>query len=730
MNYLRVALDVPLDRVFDYRCDDARPDDVGRLVVVPFGRTRKVGVVLALTDDPDVPDQKIRPVDRVVRHLPALPGPTLDLLRFCHRYYHHPIGATVANALPTALRRPDGAALGPRLAYRLSPAAQQPGRTALSSRAFAQLALLERLREQSTILAADLAAIGPSAMRAARVLLKSGWIEQVSVMEDEAQPAAADAPLAPEVSAIVVTPSQQLVIDAVQATFGTYRCHLLHGVTGSGKTEVYLRLIEAAMARGDQALLLVPEINLTPQLEAALEQRFGRAALVTLHSGVAEGERLQRWLRAVRGQASIVAGTRLAVFTPLPRLGLVIVDEEHDGSYKQQEGLRYNARDAAVFLARARGVPIVLGSATPSLESFAAARSGRYALVELPTRAASQPPQIRTITTHGVTLREGLAPAVLDALDAALQRGEQSLVFINRRGFAPTLFCHECGWVAPCPRCSARLTFHARGERLRCHLCGHEEPVAHSCPSCGNQDLRALGEGTQRIERALQTRFPTARIARVDRDTTRRKHAFADLRREIGDHQIDILVGTQMLAKGHDFPRLTTVGVLGADLALLAADFRAEERSFALLLQVAGRAGRAGLPGHVLIQTAFPDHPLYRAVVAQDYNGFATAQLAVRTATGFPPSLHQALLRAEAASEGQVFAFLDNAKRAATTGDPALTVYDPAPARIARVAGRWRGQLLVQSAARTALHGFLDGWLPGLASNRVRWSIDVDPQEV
>ena len=727
MTYVRVALDVPLDRVFDYRCDDAGLDDVGRLVVVPFGRGRKVGVVLALTDHSDVAEERIRPVHRLARNLPVLPGPTLDLLRFCHRYYHHPLGATVANALPTALRRPDSPALGPRPAYRLSAGTSAPGRVEPSLRAFAQHALIARLVDTGTIAAGDLA---PAALRAARVLLKAGWIERCAAIDAEPTPPVLDTAQPQPAPTLELTSSQQQVIESVRATFGTFRCHLLHGVTGSGKTEVYLRLIEAALARGQQALLLVPEINLTPQLEAALEQRFGRAALVTLHSGVAEGERLQRWLRAVRGQAAIIAGTRLAVFTPLPRLGLVIVDEEHDSSYKQQDGLRYNARDAAVFLAKARAVPVVLGSATPSLESFAAARSGRYALLELPTRAASRPPQIRTITTHGVKLREGLAPAVIDALAATLQRGEQSLVFINRRGFAPTLFCHECGWVAPCPRCSARLTFHARGERLRCHHCGHEEAVARSCPTCGNQDLRALGEGTQRIERALQARFPSARISRVDRDTTRRKSAFADLRREIGDNQVDILVGTQMLAKGHDFPRLTTVGVLGGDLGLLAADFRAEERSFALLLQVAGRAGRAGLPGHVLIQTAFPDHPLYRAVVAQDYAGFAIAQLALRSASGFPPSLYQALLRAEAATEAQVFAFLDAAKQAAAPIDPALTLYDPAPARIARVAGRWRGQLLVQSAGRTALHGFLDVWLPTLRSNRVRWSIDVDPLEM
>jgi primosomal protein N' (replication factor Y) len=518
-------------------------------------------------------------------------------------------------------------------------------------------------------------------------------------------------------------------VEAVTATLGGYQCHLLHGVTGSGKTEVYLRLIDAAARRGEQTLLLVPEINLTPQLEARLAERFGSERLATLHSGLSEGERFERWLRAVRGEALVVAGTRLAVFTPLPRLGLVIVDEEHDGSYKQQEGLRYSARDVAVFVANQRKVPVVLGSATPSLESWRQATQGRYRLLQLPGRAASQPPTIRTVETRGVKLAEGLAPQLIEALGQTLARGEQSLVFVNRRGFAPTLLCHECGWIAPCHRCSARLTLHTSGHRLRCHYCGHEEAVPRSCPSCGNQDLRALGAGTQRVEQALAALLPQARIARIDRDSTRRKHAFRDLRARIEAHELDILVGTQMLAKGHDFPRLTLVGVLGADNGLLAADFRAEERLFALLLQVAGRAGRGDQPGHVLIQTEFPAHPLFRALMAQDFADFARQQLETRLATVFPPYQHQALLRAEATLERQVFEFLEEAVRLARPLLAGVTLYDPVPALMPRMAGKWRGQLLIQSDSRRALHAFLDAWLPRIASSRVRASIDVDPQD-
>jgi primosomal protein N' (replication factor Y) len=405
----------------------------------------------------------------------------------------------------------------------------------------------------------------------------------------------------------------------------------------------------------------------------------------------------------------------------------VVVDEEHDGSYKQQEGLRYHARDVAILLGKRRGVPVVLGSATPSLESYRQGLEGRYARFTLPSRAAAEPPRVETVDTSGQRARGGISAPLQEAMVTALARGEQILLFLNRRGFAPTLLCHECGWVAPCHRCSARLTFHADRTRLKCHYCGHEERVPVACPACGNQDLRAVGEGTQRIEALLPSLFPDARIARVDRDATRRKDAFRDLRQRIAENQVDIIVGTQMLAKGHDFPRLTLVGVLGADAALHAADFRAEERLFSLLLQVAGRAGRSSLPGRVLIQTAFPAHPLYRAVAAQDYDAFAQAQLQVREATGFPPYLHQALLRAEAPDERAVLDFLEAAAGSGKARGGDVAVYDPVPALVPRIAGKWRGQLLVQADTRSALHDFLDAWLPRLPAGRVRWSIDVDP---
>ncbi len=724
MPFVRIALDVPLRELFDYRADDAREDDVGRLAVVPFGRGRKVGVVLEVSDRSGIEERRIRSVSRIARALPRLPPVTLELFEFCSRYYHHPLGETILNALPTALRRPDGTALARKTEFVCSAEGEANSVDQLPVRAIAQRALFERLKVLRALTAEQIHAEGPGGARALKALVARGWID-----ERDAQPHVV-ARASPEPTAstgLDLTREQRAAVDAVTRTFGGYQCHLLHGVTGSGKTEVYLRLIEAAARRGEQTLLLVPEINLTPQLEARLAERFGGDRLATLHSGLAEGERFERWMRAVNGEALVVAGTRLAVFTPLSRLGLVIVDEEHDSSYKQQEGLRYSARDLAVFLANQRKVPVVLGSATPSLESWRQATLGRYRLLQLPGRAASRPPAIRAVETRGVKLAEGLAPPLVEALGQTLARGEQSLVFVNRRGFAPTLLCHECGWIAPCHRCSARLTLHTSGHRLRCHYCGHEESIPRSCPSCGNQDLRALGAGTQRVEQALTALFPQARIARIDRDSTRRKHAFRDLRARIEAHELDILVGTQMLAKGHDFPRLTLVGVLGADNGLLAADFRAEERLFALLLQVAGRAGRGEQPGQVLIQTEFPTHPLFRALIAQDFEGFAGQQLETRRSAAFPPFLHQALLRAEATLEKQVFEFLGDAVRLAQPHLAGITLYDPVPALMPRVAGKWRGQLLVQSDSRSALHGFLDAWLPQLSSNRVRTSIDVDP---
>jgi primosomal protein N' (replication factor Y) len=509
----------------------------------------------------------------------------------------------------------------------------------------------------------------------------------------------------------------------------------LHGITGSGKTEVYVHLMHRALQQGGQALLLVPEINLTPQLEGYFRSRFPDAELVSLHSGLSDGERAQNWLRAQSGHARIVIGTRLAVFAPLPQIALVIVDEEHDASFKQQDGLRYSARDVAVFRARQRNVPVVLGSATPSLESYYNAQSGRYRLLKLTRRAQTDArlPAVRCVDAKRNAQVDGIGEPLAAALAQRLERGEQSLVFINRRGYAPVLMCGACGWLSGCPNCAGKLVLHLRDRRLRCHHCGHQERVPRACPNCGNADLQPLGIGTQRVETALQERFPAARILRVDRDSTRNKGAWDAMRRRIQDDAVDILVGTQILAKGHDFPNLTLVGVLNPDGALYSADFRASEKLYAQLAQVAGRAGRAGKAGEVLIQTAFPEHPLFHALREHDYNAWADKLLDERRVAGFPPFVYQALLSAEGREESAVYDFLRRAREAALALEPKVEVYGVVPAAMPRRANHSRAQLLVQSASRKVLQQFLQGWRPGLdglpGQQKLRWGVDVDPVE-
>jgi primosomal protein N' (replication factor Y) len=553
------------------------------------------------------------------------------------------------------------------------------------------------------------------------------------------------------------TADQLAAINAIVGVTG-FQTFLLHGVTGSGKTEVYLRAIEAVLARGGQALMLVPEIALTPQLEARVSARFPGAQIVSAHSGVADAARARAFLAALEGRADIVLGTRLSVFMPLPRLQLIVVDEEHDASFKQQEGLRYSARDVAIYRARQRDIPIVLGSATPSLETFHHAESGRYTKLELPERAvaAAELPTVVTVDTRKQKLQDGLSAELIAAVGERLQRGEQSLLFLNRRGYAPVLACPACGWISHCRRCAANLVLHLADRRLRCHHCGLEMAIPQACPDCGNLDLQPFGRGTQRLEERLAAIFPAARILRIDRDSADSPKKWQALLASIHAGEADILVGTQMLAKGHDFPKLTLVGVVGADAALFAADFRAPERLFAQIMQVGGRSGRHDLPGEVLIQTEYPDHPLYRALVEHDYATFASTQLAEREVAGFPPFAYQAMLRAEAHELKQALNFLHDAVSSApSTGPPTpspalaggetscavpatrtfpeVLLYDPVPMRLARLKNRERAQLLVESRSRPALQGFLTEWMEKLQAlkcpRELRWHLDVDPLE-
>lgn len=720
-----MALPVPLPQAFDYLAPDAELEDIGRCVRVPFGKSEKTGVIIAMSDASSVPRNKLRPVRAIMRELPPLPPDWLRLADFTSRYYQAPLGEVVAASLPPALRR---AALVPlrdptaAWALTLTPRGREllgkAGRDTIARRI---LRMIDTQGPQTRMVLREMAA---TAGRAIGDLLAEGAIE----------------PLAPtpgaEPSRRELRPAQAAAVERIASGFGRFGAFLLYGVTGSGKTEVYLRLVEQALARKQQALMLVPEIGLTPQLEARVCDHFPNALVVSLHSGQSDGARSRGFAHALNGAADIVLGTRLAVFTPLPRLGLIVVDEEHDASFKQQDGVRYSARDLAVWRARDVGVPVVLGSATPALETWHAAQRGRYTLIELPDRAlASAMPSVRLIDTRRARLDNGLSEALVQALRERLERKEQSLVFLNRRGFAPVLCCTACGWVSACTSCAANLVFHQADGRMRCHHCGAEHAVPRDCPSCGNQDLQPFGRGTQRLEARLAELLPNARILRVDRDAARSPAEWARLLAAIHAHEADILVGTQMLAKGHDFPRLTLVGCVGADASLFAADFRAAERLFAQLMQVGGRSGRADLPGEVLVQTDYPDNALYRALKVHDYPGFAARQLAEREAAGFPPFAYHAILRAEAPRIAQSLEFLQQAGAfVRERADDALMLYDAVPMRLARRANMERAQLLVESVHRQALQTMLAEWLPflrGLKTPReLYWHVEVDPLEL
>ena len=550
------------------------------------------------------------------------------------------------------------------------------------------------------------------------------------VREEAASPAAASPRFVPN---HVLTAEQAQAYARIAGALGSYRPFLLHGVTGSGKTEIYLRAIAQVLERGGQALVMVPEISLTPQLEERFRRAFPDARVAMLHSALQDVPRTADWLAAARGEAGVVLGTRLAVLTPMPRLALVVVDEEHDTSFKQQDGLRYSGRDAAVVRAKLAGCPVVLGTATPSLETWQNALEGRYERLALPERAVpgARLPTVRTVDLRRESAEHGFAPSLLAAIGERLARREQSLVFINRRGYAPVLSCHACGWAAGCARCTARMVLHRVGRCLRCHHCGDQAPIPRACPTCGNLDLKAMGRGTQRVEETLAARFPGARIVRIDRDSAQRRAELARTLQAIARGEADILVGTQLLAKGHDFPLLTLVGVLDADGALVSTDYRAAERLFATLAQVAGRAGRAQQPGEVLVQTYFPQHSLYAALARHDFAAFAAAQLAERESAGFPPFVHEAALRAEASKLAQALQFLEDAARLVPVPEE-VRVYDPVPHVITRRADLERAQLLVQSASRPALQEFLRAWTEKLfaaAPRNVRWHLDVDPIE-
>lgn len=715
---VRVALPVPLPRLFDYLIADGVHVMAGSRVLVPFGHGNKVGVVVATHVTPGVDPARLKAVSKHLDDEPLLDGELMQTLAWAADYWLGAPGEAYANALPLALREPRPWPDTREEYWQLT----QAGQSALdaASRRGSSLQLL-RLLGMGPQRADALGERLPTWRAAARRLAAAALIER--------HDAPADAPTPNEVP-LRLSDEQQAAVEIMAASSGQFQPFLLDGVTGSGKTEVYLALIEQALAAGRQSLLLVPEIGLAPQTLRRLRERLG-VAVEVLHSNLSEGERARAWLRARSGEAKVILGTRSAVFTPLPHAGLIVIDEEHDAAYKQQEGFRYHARDLALVRARTLGVPIVLGSATPSLETLANVESGRYQSLRLRARpAALKPPQVQIVDTRSQYLDHGLSPALIAAVGDTVARGEQVLVFRNRRGYAPVLLCHACGWHADCPRCERPLTLHAGQRQLRCHHCDYRSGVPADCPSCGAGALWPQGQGTERLEEALTVLFPDTPVLRIDRETTRRRDAFEQLLDGLKADAPAILVGTQMLAKGHDLPNLTLVAIVGVDEGLHSIDFRAGERLAQLVVQVAGRAGRARKPGRVLLQTHHPDHPLLRELLANGYGTAATTLLAERRQVGLPPWSHQILLRADAHERAAVDAFLD-AAAAALPSSPGLQLAGPMPAPMPLRAGRHRGQLLLESPRRAALHAVARPWQKVLAAvpaaRKVRWSLDVDP---
>ncbi len=726
-NILQIALDVPLDRLFDY-LDGGFDVQIGQRVIVPFGTRKVVGVVVGVSDTSDFAIEKLKSIVQVFNGESPLDTETFGLLRFCADYYQYPFGQALLASLPTRLRQIEPAVSRKQFLYTLTPDGLQASIDEIPARQAVQRKIFLALQHGS-LTEATLKEISASWRPAIETFRENGWIQAEQVL---AGFKSSKQPVPPP----LLNEEQTFAVNQVIESANTFKPFLLHGITGSGKTEVYMQILQQILTdEHSQALVLVPEINLTPQLEARFRNRLPHFPLVSLHSNLSESERLQNWRLAQSGQARIIIGTRLAVFTPIPNLKVVLVDEEHDGSYKQQDSMRYHARDVAMVRAQRNKVPIVMGSATPALETWQNAQTGKYTLLSLNSRAVAQSalPNIRCIDTTKLESENGLTPVLVNAMRERLEKGEQSLLFINRRGYSPVLLCSACHWIAPCMRCSSRLVVHLKQGRLRCHHCGHEQKIVRQCPSCGNADLHPTGHGTQRLEETLKQLFPSARIQRVDRDSTSRKEALNDILTAVHANEVDILIGTQMLAKGHDFPNLTLVGVIDTDSALFSPDFRAAERLFAQLMQVSGRAGRAEKAGEVLIQTAFPSHHLFNALRSQDYPAYAQTLLQEREMAQFPPFCYLALLRAESSNYRDVEAFLNSAFELARSLSGQVLTYDPMRAQMEKLKGMERGQILMQATQRGALQKLLAALTPQLRASKlaakVRWSVDVDPME-
>ena len=702
---IQVAVPRPLHAVYDYQVpDELAVPAIGARVRVPFGRSITIGI--CVSDQVDTPHKRLKNIDEVLDTQPTVPSELMALAQWMTTYYHYPLGEVLATILPAAARKGSPCEIDEPDFWRVC----QPF---TNDRARSQKALHEHLAAHGPCAGEDIVARGFK-RQTLRNLLENNYVERT-------QPPSASASETPPRP----TDAQAAAIKDIKDSYGKFATFLLEGVTGSGKTEVYLRSIAPILEAGGQVLVLVPEIALTPQTLGRFQRRFGRVGM--MHSNLTDHDRLQTWLKCAAGELSILIGTRSAVFTPFAKLGLVIVDEEHDSSYKQQEGLRYSARDIAIKRAQTVASPIVLGSATPSLESLFNVQRGRYQRLLLPYRAGgAQMPSYHTIDMRGMQHNDGISIPLERVIRTHLEADGQVLVFLNRRGYAPTLLCAACGWQAQCSGCDARMTLHKSPRQLVCHHCALRFQVPQVCEGCGSESLMPVGLGTQRTEAGLTNMFADVPVYRIDRDTTRSNSRLEAQFAKVNQGYKCIMVGTQMLAKGHHFPNVTLVAVINADAGFCSPDFRAPERTAQLIVQVAGRAGRAQRPGEVWIQSYQPDNPVLQRLIDEGYPGFAKAELAERTKVGLPPAYPMALLRAESLNAPEALALLQNLKAQLTTG---VEVMGPVPAPLARIANRSRYQLMLLAQTRSQLHKALASIKTPKIPHTLRWSIDVDPYD-
>ncbi len=729
----KVAISIPVYRLFDYLApDDGALEAIkpGVRVEVPFGNGKKMGYLLEIAPHSEFDLVKLKPIIRVIDSYPLLFDKDLRLLQWAARYYHHPIGVVISTAFPAALRQGKVMLIKPQKCYALT----DLGRATTSQqlqRSPKQLRALEKFQSSSVSLTeAELTAWEEGWRPVVKQLIKKQLI-QLSLTETSITKAAGLL----SKSALSANIQQQAAIDAVCGSLGQFGVFLLDGVTGSGKTEVYLQIILKVLERGQQILVLVPEITLTPQLEDRFRQRFA-VDIVLSHSKLTDKQRAVAWLKMQQGQASILLGTRSALFTPLENPGLIILDEEHDASFKQQEGFRFSARDIAVVRGQLLNIPVLLGSATPSLESLHNVNKRRYQLLALPDRAGKAiEPTLHLIDIRNKRMQEGLSAALLEEMHKTLAKQEQVLLFLNRRGFAPTLICHGCGWVARCHRCDANLVIHVDENCLRCHHCAKEQPLLRRCPECKVGELTPLGLGTERVEKVLAKLFPNKVAVRLDRDSTQGKGVLEDYLLQINNGEVDIILGTQMLAKGHHFPNVTLVAILDVDSGLFSIDFHAAEKLAQMIVQVSGRAGRAEKRGKVIMQTRQPEHPLLTTLIQQGYQHFAISALAERQQASLPPFSYQALLRVQATEADMPSIFFQALTDLIKTLNVRHTqVLGPVSAPMVRRAGLYRYQLLFQNNQRKELQHFLDELVPKLAvlkqAKKVHWTLDVDPVDL